>query len=105
MKNLEQVSKINFDGSKFVRSLRVPDLYKELGPESRKFTFDIPEVVSNLDRMFSTTFHSWQEIEVALDDAFSGERSSLSPIQLPPEMKERYRNLIIEKIKEKINIP
>ena len=105
MENLERVPQINFDGSKFVRSLRIQDLYKELGPESRQFTFDIPEVVSNLEKMFSHILYSWQEIELALDDAFSGERSSLSSIQLPPEMKEKYRNLIIKKIKEQVNIP
>ena len=109
MENLEQAPKINFDGSKFVESIRVSDLYsdlyKELGSEARQFTFDIPEVVSNLAKMFYTTFDSWEEIEVAIDDAFSGERSSLSPIKLPQEMKEKFKNLIVEKIKKQIGIP
>ncbi len=100
MEKLEQELKTTFNGRKFIEGLKASDLLKELGPEASRFRFDVGEVVSNLDRMLSQIFYSWQEINEALDDALSGERASLTPIQLPQEIKEKLRDLIVEKIKK-----
>lgn len=99
---IEQPPKINFNASNFAYTLRVLDLYKELGPESKEYHSDISEVVSNLSRMLPHTFDYWEDLETQIDRAFSGESSSLTTIKLPQDLKEKYKNLIVKKIKEQI---
>lgn len=101
MEHLEQTKYLDLHN--FTSSLRIPNILKELGPEANKFRFDISEVVSNLDRMFSMGFTSHEEMEVALDDALSGEKKSLTPIKLPPEIRDNFKNLLMVKINEQID--
>ena len=100
MENFEQQRYL--DLKTFASSLRLPDLLRELGPDAKKFQGMIIEVISNLDRMFSMSFSSHQEMEAALNDALSGEKESLTTIKLPLEIKDRLKNLLMEKINEQI---
>ncbi len=91
---------------RFAGTLKINDLLGECGFESN-LKFDVAEIVSNLDCMLSGTVvkkdnleETETEIETAVDAAISGEKDSLTPIELSEEEKQKIKDLIMRKIEE-----
>ena len=90
----------------FAGTLKTNDLLGECGFESN-LKFDVAEIVSNLDRTLSGVVvkkdnleETETEIETAVDAAISGEKDSLTPIELSEGEKQIIKDLIMRKIEE-----
>ena len=94
-------------GLDFTRKLKINELLKELGedPYKSELRFDVAEIISNLNHTLAVgdlRSLTKEEIEIEIDAALTGERESITKMDLSDAKRQQIKNIILKKLQQLI---
>jgi len=104
--NIEgNIKREKLSGFDFARSLKQKEILGAIGEDIYKTNLrtDAAEIISNLSRMLDMgdlRRRSWEELETQVDAALSGERASITKINLSNEQTQKIKIFILERLRE-----